>query len=155
MNYRKHNFRRAAIASIMLAWSMSGVARGSHFVPGMMNVRDFLAPEKEGVYAALYLGNYSTDKLKDKNGNIIDTATFQASKSLGPGIPAGAAIGAIAGDAGKGVAIGATAGGIRGGFKRMDQNRAAQSQAVQLAPGQDACNRAIKPRLSGRNYSVN
>jgi hypothetical protein len=71
------------------------------------------------------------------------------------GAAAGAAIGAIAGDAGKGAAIGATAGGIRGGFKRMDQNRAAQNQAVQSAPGQDAYNRAIKACLTGRNYSVN
>ncbi|MGR8941770.1 MAG: SphA family protein [Gammaproteobacteria bacterium] len=64
----------------------------SHFIPGMMNVRDFLVPEKEGVYAALYLGNYSTSKLKDNHANTLDTATFQASKSLGPGIPAGAKI---------------------------------------------------------------
>lgn len=71
------------------------------------------------------------------------------------GAAAGAAIGAIAGDAGKGAAIGATAGGIKGGFKRMDQNRAAQSQAVQPSPGQDAYNRAIKACLSGRSYSVN
>lgn len=67
----------------------------------------------------------------------------------------GAAVGAIAGDAGKGAAIGATAGGIRGGFKRMDQNRAAQTQAVQPEPGQDTYNRAIKACLTGRNYSVN
>jgi hypothetical protein len=90
--YSKHNYRRAAFISVALAWSISAVAGVSHFVPGMMNVRDFLVPEKEGVYAALYLGNYSTSKLKDKNGNTIDTATFQASRSLGPGIPAGVKI---------------------------------------------------------------
>jgi outer membrane lipoprotein SlyB len=71
------------------------------------------------------------------------------------GAAMGAAVGAIAGDAGKGAAIGATAGGIRGGFRRMDQNRAAQTQAVQPVPGQDAYNRAIKACLTGRNYSVN
>lgn len=71
------------------------------------------------------------------------------------GAAMGAAVGAIAGDAGKGAAIGATAGGIRGGFKRMDQNQAAQTQAVQPAPGQDTYNRAIKACLTGRNYSVN
>jgi hypothetical protein len=88
MNYRKHKFRRVAFTSAALAWSMSGVAGVSHFVPGMMNIRDFLVPEKEGVYAALYLGNYSTGKLKDKNGNTIDTAEFHANRDLGPGIPA-------------------------------------------------------------------
>lgn len=89
MNYRKHNVRHAALASVALAWSMSGVAGVSHFLPGMMNIRDFLVPEKEGVYAALYLGNYSTNTLKDQNGNTIDKATFQTSRSMGPGIPAG------------------------------------------------------------------
>jgi hypothetical protein len=89
MNSKKHNFRHAVLASIVLAWSIPGVAGVSHFLPGLMNIRDFLVPEKEGVYAALYLGNYSTDTLKDQNGNSIDKATFQASGSLGPGIPAG------------------------------------------------------------------
>jgi hypothetical protein len=59
----------------------------------MMNIRDFLVPEQPGMYAALYLGNYSTDKLKDKNGNTVDKATFEAStvlgEQLGLGIPAG------------------------------------------------------------------
>jgi hypothetical protein len=68
---------------------------------------------------------------------------------------AGAAIGAIAGDAGKGAAIGATAGGMKRGFERLDQNRAAQSQAAAPAPGQDVYDRALKACLSGRNYSVN
>lgn len=92
MNYRKPDFRRVAFVSVTLTWSISGIAGVSHFVPGMMNVRDFLVPEEEGVYAALYLGNYSTGKLKDNHGNTIDTATFQTNKSLGPGIPAGAKI---------------------------------------------------------------
>ncbi|MBL1265227.1 SphA family protein [Methylomicrobium sp. RS1] len=35
------------------------------------------------------MGNLSTDKLKDKNGNPIDKATFHANRNLGPGIPAG------------------------------------------------------------------
>ncbi|MGR9085921.1 MAG: glycine zipper family protein [Gammaproteobacteria bacterium] len=71
------------------------------------------------------------------------------------GAAAGAAIGAIAGDAGKGAAIGATAGGLKKGFERMDQKRAAQSQAPMTPAGQDAYDRAIKACLSGRNYSVN
>lgn len=56
-----------------------------------MNSRDFFVPEKEGVYTALYLANYSADKLKDKNGNTVDTATFTANRNLGPNgqIPAG------------------------------------------------------------------
>jgi len=94
MSSIKYFLRRAAIASASLAWSASGIAGVGHFLPGMMNIRDFLVPEKEGVYAALYLGNYSTDTLKDKNGNTIDKATFQANRSFGPGIPAGVTINA-------------------------------------------------------------
>ena len=86
----KSVFRRLAFVSLSLPWSISSLAGVSYFVPGMMNIRDFLVPEKKGIYAALYLGNYSTDKLKDNHGNTIDTATFQASKSLGPGVPSGA-----------------------------------------------------------------
>jgi hypothetical protein len=92
MNFMKHFLRRVAIASATLAWSASGIAGVGHYLPGMMNIRDFFVPEKEGVYAALYLGNYSADKLKDKNGNNIETATFQANRNLGPGISAGLSI---------------------------------------------------------------
>jgi hypothetical protein len=89
MNFIKHFLRRAAFASVALAWSTSGIAGVSHYFPGMMNIRDFLVPEQPGMYAALYLGNYSTDKLKDKNGNTIDKATFEAGTTLGPGIGPG------------------------------------------------------------------
>lgn len=71
------------------------------------------------------------------------------------GAAAGAAIGAIAGDAGKGAAIGAAAGGLKRGFQKLDNKRAAQSQAPVSSPGQDAYNRAIGACLSGRGYSVN
>lgn len=86
------HFRRVAWAVAALNWSIPGVAGVSHFLPGMMNIRDFLVPEKEGVYAALYLGNYSTSELHGKQGNTIESATYQANKSLGPGIPAGASV---------------------------------------------------------------
>src|SRR5574341_853110 len=88
MNFMKHFLYRVAAASAAFAWSASGVAGVGHYLPGMMNIRDFLVPEKPGMYAALYLGNYSTDKLKDKNGNTIDQATFEANRNIGP-IPAG------------------------------------------------------------------
>ena len=67
----------------------------------------------------------------------------------------GAAIGAIAGNAGKGAAIGATAGGLRKGFQKIDNNRNAQNQPAASAPGQDAYNRAISACLTGRGYTVN
>lgn len=61
MNDSTTHLRRTALAVMTLGWSMSGMAGVSHFIPGMMNIRDFLVPEKEGVYAALYLGNYSVN----------------------------------------------------------------------------------------------
>lgn len=92
MTNKRTHFRRSACAVATLTWSISGIAGMSHYLPGMMNIRDFLVPEKEGVYAALYLGHYSTAELTDKHGNAIDSATFQVSKTLGPGIPASASI---------------------------------------------------------------
>ena len=86
------SFRRTACTLSILSWPISGMAGVSHFLPGMMNIRDFLVPEQQGVYAALYLGHYSTSKLTDQHGETMDSATFQASKSLGPGIPVGASI---------------------------------------------------------------
>lgn len=86
--FMKKGLCRAAAASAALVWSASGFAGVSHYLPGMMNIRDFLVPEKPGMYAALYLGNYSTQKLKDKNGNTIDKATFEGNTTVGPGIPA-------------------------------------------------------------------
>lgn len=91
MTHRTTLFRLALAA---LVWSTSCSAGVSHFLPGMMNIRDFLVPEKVGFYTALYLGNYSTSELADKNGNRIETANFRATKSLGPGIPVGASISA-------------------------------------------------------------
>ncbi|MGR8935760.1 MAG: SphA family protein [Gammaproteobacteria bacterium] len=89
MNSMKHFLRRATVASLLVPCAGPAFAGVGHYIPGMMNIRDFLVPEQPGMYAALYLGNYSTDKLKDKNGNVIDKATFQANRSIGPGIPAG------------------------------------------------------------------
>jgi hypothetical protein len=89
MKFTKNILCRAVVATATLAWSASGVAGVGHFLPGMFNIRDFLVPEQPGMYTALYMGNYSTDKLKDKHGNTVDKATFEANTVLGADIPAG------------------------------------------------------------------
>ena len=77
----------------------------------------------------------------------------------------GLAIGAIAGDAGKGAAIGAVGGGLIGGMRRRDQQaqRQQQEQAIQqqqaqqhaaLANQRDNYNRALSGCMQGRGYSV-
>lgn len=86
--------RRVGLASVTLAWSVSTYAGVSHYLPGMMNIRDFFVPEKPGAYAALYLGNYSVDTLADKNGNSVNQATHTTTRDLLGGIPAGASFSA-------------------------------------------------------------
>jgi hypothetical protein len=74
------------------------------------------------------------------------------------GAIAGVAIGAIAGDAGKGAAIGATAGGIGGVARERRQNRTEQSVAAQTQQQQQAAlqkyEKAYGACLTGKGYSV-
>jgi hypothetical protein len=70
----------------------------------------------------------------------------------------GVAVGAIAGDAGKGSAIGATAGGIGGGLRgrrdlEMQHQATANAHAAQRAQLQEY-DRAYEACLTGRGYSV-
>ena len=92
-------------------------------------------------------------------------------QSEGPGVVGGAgrgalgglAVGAIAGDAGKGAAIGAAAGGLFGGMQRKDRRRQNEQQQQQWANQQTAnyanqrnnYNRAFSTCMQGRGYSVN
>ncbi|MGR8932980.1 MAG: SphA family protein [Gammaproteobacteria bacterium] len=87
--FKKKSLRALFIASAALFWPSWGMAGSGHYMPGMFNMRDFLVPEKPGMYAALYMGNYSTDKLKNKHGDTVDKATFEAKRTLGPGIGPG------------------------------------------------------------------
>ncbi len=74
----------------------------------------------------------------------------------------GLAIGAIAGDAGKGAAIGAASGALIGGVRRHDQNSRQQQQQAQHQQQQAAAqnqgrsnyNRAYSACLEGRGYTV-
>lgn len=70
----------------------------------------------------------------------------------------GAAIGAIAGNAGKGAAIGAIGGGLFNGLRRRDQNSQAQAQSDAYNRQQDAMRReyrrALSACLEGKGYTV-
>lgn len=74
------------------------------------------------------------------------------------GAVGGAAIGAIAGDAGKGAAIGAVAGTAAGGVRqrRTQQAAAAQTQSSQQQMSQQLAtfNRAVGACMTGRGYTV-
>ena len=60
-------------------------------LPGLYYNNRVFYTGKMGIYTALYWGNYSADRLKDKNGNNVGTAMFTAERDLGPNgeIPAG------------------------------------------------------------------
>jgi hypothetical protein len=74
------------------------------------------------------------------------------------GALAGVAIGAIAGDAGKGAAIGAAAGGMLGGAKKkqsqQQQQQAAQQQAAGYEQKRSEYNRAWSACMEGKGYTV-
>lgn len=70
------NLMRATLAATILTYSMTGFAGAGHYLPGLFNARDFFLPEKAGVYSSLYLGRYSADTLKDKNGSSINQANY-------------------------------------------------------------------------------
>jgi hypothetical protein len=74
------------------------------------------------------------------------------------GAALGAAVGAVAGDAGKGAAIGAITGTAAGGMRarRSQQNAAEQTQANQQQTQQALItyNRAVSACMTGRGYTV-
>ena len=71
---------------------------------------------------------------------------------------AGAAIGAVAGDAGKGAAVGATAGGVGGGAKKKKeaaaQQQAASEQQAAAAQRLAGYQKAFGACMEGRGYTV-
>lgn len=70
----------------------------------------------------------------------------------------GAAIGAIAGDTGKGAAIGATAGTLRGGSlarqRESEQQAAANQASANTANAIDTYHRAYSACMEGRGYTI-
>jgi hypothetical protein len=59
-------------ALVLLAAAPSGAEIG-HFVPGLINIRDYFLPPEAGVYAVAYNYFYSTDRRNDDDGNEIDS----------------------------------------------------------------------------------
>ncbi len=82
----------------------------------------------------------------------------QVIKGAAVGAAGGAAIGAIAGNAGKGAAIGAVSGTMIGGIRKnanqKKQAEAQQQQAAAVAAGRSAYSRAFGACLEGRGYTV-
>jgi predicted lipid-binding transport protein (Tim44 family) len=91
------------------------------------------------------------------------SAEPEAKGSVGGGLFKGAllglAVGAVAGDAGKGAAIGAVGGGLFGGMRhhqgRVEQQQWADQQAANYQNNRSNYNRAYAACLEGRGYTVN
>ena len=84
-NTSPKNRRVLLILSFWLLGTINPASAGSvdHYNPGVMNIRDFLVPEP-GVYAAVYNYFYTSDQLKDANGNRISSVTIRPGP--GPGV---------------------------------------------------------------------
>ena len=85
-----------------------------------------------------------------------------AGRGILMGALGGAAIGAIAGDTGKGAAIGAVGGGLTGGMRRREQQSQQsanqqqweQQQVAEYTTNRNSYNRAYTACLEGRGYTV-
>ncbi len=70
----------------------------------------------------------------------------------------GTAIGAIAGDTGRGAAMGAAGGGLLGGMRRQDSSRQqddwARRESANYQRNRGEFNRAFGACLEGRGYTV-
>jgi len=61
----------------LLVCGFGGVSAGElgHYVPGLLNIRDYFVPPDPGFYGLLYNYSYSTDTLKDRNGDEVGSLT--------------------------------------------------------------------------------
>lgn len=73
-----HSRRRRSIAAGLglivlgaLVPRSAGAGELDHYVPALLNVRDFLLPPK-GVYGALYGLYYHSDDFRNRKGNSVD-----------------------------------------------------------------------------------
>src|SRR5262245_17813321 len=76
----------AAIVAISLLAAAPGGAEIGHFVPGLLNIRDYFQPPEPGVYLAAYNYFYKTDRRNDHEGDKIHGTTIDL-PGPGPTLP--------------------------------------------------------------------
>ena len=76
----------AALFAIALLAAAPGRAEVGHFIPGLLNIRDYFLPPEPGVYVAAYNYYYSTDRRNDNDGDKIRSVTLDP-PGPGPGVP--------------------------------------------------------------------
>jgi hypothetical protein len=75
-----------AILAMSLLVAVPAVAEIGHFVPGLLNMRDYFMPPEAGVYLAAYNYYYKTDRRNDNDGDKIQSLSINPGP--GPGISA-------------------------------------------------------------------
>jgi len=82
--------KRFAACAVVTASLLSGApsaAEVGHFVPGLVNIRDYFQPPEPGVYLAAYNYYYSTDRRNDEDGDKI--RSLLVNPGPGPGVTVG------------------------------------------------------------------
>jgi len=75
---------------IGFAWCVAGsgaLAEVGHFVPGLLNIREYFQPPDPGVYLAAYNYYYSTGRRNDDHGDKI--RSIDINPGPGPGVTVG------------------------------------------------------------------
>jgi hypothetical protein len=70
---------------ISLLAAVPAAAEVGHFVPGLVNIRDYFLPPEAGIWGAAYNYYYSTDRRNDEHGDKIRGVTLNPGP--GPGVP--------------------------------------------------------------------
>src|SRR5437879_4765452 len=76
----------ALTGALALATTVAQAGEIGHYAGGFMNMRDYFVPEP-GFYGAVYNYFYTTDRLNDRNGNKVNSVTFNPGG--GPGVTLG------------------------------------------------------------------
>ena len=71
---------------VLIAFSAARAEIG-HFVPGVINIRDYVMPADPGVYGVLYNFYYKSDRLNDRDNDKIRSVNINPGP--GPGIDVG------------------------------------------------------------------
>jgi hypothetical protein len=69
-------FTACAVLAVSLLSGTPSAAEIGHFVPGLLNIRDYFQPPEPGVYGAAYNYYYSTDRRNDDHGDKIRSVTL-------------------------------------------------------------------------------
>ena len=63
------------VLGLVLVTSTTHGAEIGHYVPGLVNIRDFVVPQP-GFYGVLYNYFYTSDRLNDGDGDEVNSVTI-------------------------------------------------------------------------------